>query len=212
MDKKLPLLITVTGMSGVGKDAVIQGLMKLDKHIKQYTSATTRDPRPGEINGEHYHFLTRDDFMNRLNKNEFLEHNANYHGNLYGTLKADVDAIWTDNCDAISDINTHGVFAFRKTIPSQHFALLIMPPSRERLYQRLTQRNPELAEDGKKRFKAAEADLAHMHDPHYVFTNPDMIGSTLNDYDAVFVNDDLEVTVYAVLKRIQEEREKRRMT
>lgn len=84
-----------------------------------------------------------------------------------------------------------------------------MPPSRERLFQRLTKRNPEKAEDGKRRFKAAEEDLDHLNDPFHIFTNPDMRGSKLTDYDAVFVNDDLEVTVYAVAKRIAEERQKR---
>jgi guanylate kinase len=84
-----------------------------------------------------------------------------------------------------------------------------MPPSRERLFQRLTQRNPELAENGKIRFKAAEPDLDHLHDPHYVFTNPDMRGSKLTDYDAIFTNDDLEVTTYAVHARILTERAQR---
>lgn len=204
-----PMLITVTGMSGVGKDAVIKGLMGVDVRIQSYISATTRAPRPGEVDGVDYHFLTRDDFMAKLEQGAFLEHNANYHSNLYGTLRADVEAVWAKGCDAISDINIHGVTAFGTVIPEQHFSVLLLPPSRERLYQRLTQRNPDLAEDGKKRFKAAEADLAHLADPFYVFTNPDMVGSKLTDYDAVFVNDDLEVTVYAVAKRIAEERVKR---
>lgn len=204
-----PMLISMTGMSGVGKDAVIDGLMKVDPKVRRYVTATTRAPRPHEQADIDYHFLTRDDFMRRLEGGDFLEHNANYHGNLYGTLRADVDALWAKGCDGISDINTHGVFEFRKNLPDRHFAILLLPPSRERLFQRLTQRNPELAEDGKKRFKAAEPDLAHLADPFYTFTNPDMVGSKLTDYDAVFVNDDLEVTVYAVAKRIAEERQKR---
>lgn len=203
-----PMLITVNGMSGVGKDSVIKGVMALDKQVVEFTSTTTRAPRPNEIDGVHYHFLSRDEFTKRLNNNQFFEHDE-HHGNIYGVQKVDVETVWAKGCDAVTDSQSDGMFHFRKTMPDRLFAILIMPPSRERLYQRLTQRNPELSEDGKKRFKAAEPDLAHMNDPFYVFTNPDMRGSKLTDYDAVFVNDDLEVTVYAVAKRIAEERQKR---
>jgi guanylate kinase len=200
------LLITVTGPSGTGKDAVIGQLLGQMPSLKRYTTATTRAPRPGEVNGQHYHFLSREEFMARLERGEFLEHNANYHGNLYGTLRADVEAIWAQNCDGISDINIHGVRAFRESIPAAHFAVLLLPPSRDRLEARLTKRNPLMAEQGRARLVAMEPDFPHLHDPHYVFTNPDMVGSRLTDYDAVLVNDDLEVTTYAVAERILAER------
>jgi guanylate kinase len=206
---RAPLLITVTGPSGTGKDAVIKGLTDLDPTIQRFTTATTRAPRIGEVDGVNYHYLSRERFEEKLANGEFLEHNPSYHTNLYGTLRADVEAVWAKGADAISDINIKGVLAFREKLPAQHFAILLMPPSRERLFQRLTQRNPELSEDGKIRFKAAEPDLDHLHDPHYMFTNPDMRGSKLTDYDAVFTNDDLEVTTYAVHARILAERAKR---
>ena len=206
---KQRLLISITGPSGTGKDAVINGLITQDKSLRRYTTATTRSPRPGEVNGVNYHFFTREDFHTRLQKGEFLEHNANYNGNLYGTLRADVEAIWQQNADAISDINVDGVRAFRQSVPQQYFAILMLPPSRDRLEARLTKRNPELAEEGRKRLAQVEADLPHLHDPFYVFTNPDMHGSRLTDYDALFVNDDLEVTIYAVAARIAEERLRR---
>lgn len=204
------MLITVSGPSGTGKDAVINSLCELDNSIARFTTATTRQPRPGEIPGISYHYLTRDDFLARLSRNEFLEHNPNYHTNLYGTLRADVEGVWARGADAISDINVHGVRAFREKLGARHFAILLLPPNRERLAMRLTQRNPALAEEGAARLAAMEADFPHMHDPHYVFTNPDMVGSTLMDYDAIFTNDDLEVTTYAVHARILQERERRK--
>lgn len=200
------LLITVTGPSGTGKDAVIGQLLGQVPNLKRYTTATTRAPRQGEVDGQHYHFLSREDFLQRLEHGAFLEHNANYHGNLYGTLRADVEAIWAGGNDGISDINIHGVRAFRESIPIAHFAVLLLPPSRDRLEARLTKRNPLMAEQGRVRLVAMEPDFPHLHDPHYVFTNPDMVGSRLTDYDAVLVNDDLEVTTYAVAERIMAER------
>lgn len=203
------MLITVSGPSGTGKDAVINNLITLDPSVARFTTATTREPRPDETPDVSYHFLTREDFAQRLERGEFLEHNPNYHRNLYGTLRADVEAVWARGADAISDINIHGVRSFRETVGARLFAILLLPPSRERLAMRLTQRNPALAEEGAARLAAMEADFAHLHDPHHVFTNPDMVGSTLMDYDAVFTNDDLEVTTYAVHARILQEREKR---
>jgi guanylate kinase len=204
-----PLLITITGPSGTGKDAVIQALTALEPSIRRFPTATTRAPRPGEVNGVHYHFLTRPEFEQRLTAGAFLEHNPNYHTNLYGTLRQVVEDIWAQGCDAISDINIHGVRSFRQQLGPRHFAILLLPPSRDRLAARLTQRNPALAEEGAKRLAAMEADFPYLHDPHYLFTNPDMVGSRLGDYDAVFTNDDLEVTTYAVHARILQERASR---
>ncbi len=203
------LLISVTGPSGTGKDAVIRSLLAMDTTIRRFTTATTRAPRPGEVDGQDYHFLPRETFLAKLAAGEFLEHNPTYHGNLYGTLRADVEGVWAQGADAISDININGVRAFRQALGVRHFAVLLLPPSRERLAMRLTQRNPALAEEGAKRLAAMEADFPHLHDPHYVFTNPDMAGSRLTDYDAVFVNDDLEVTTYAVHARLMHERQSR---
>ena len=203
-----PMLITVHGMSGVGKDSIIEGLTRLDPQIKEILSTKSRAPRVGEVDGVHSHFISVDAFQKKLATGDFLEH-SHHHDNLYGIQRTDVEAAWALGCDAISDNQSDGMFQLRKNLPGRYFAILLMPPSRERLFQRLTQRNPELSEEGKKRFKAAEPDLEHLHDPHYVFTNPDMRGSKLTDYDAIFTNDDLEVTTYAVHARILAERAKR---
>ena len=201
----LPLLITVTGPSGTGKDAIIKKLVKMEPNLKRFVTSTTRQPRPDEVHGVNYYFLTREDFLAKLEEGAFAEHNANYHGNLYGTLKSEVEHNFDIGNHVISDINIDGVRAFREHYASQHFAIAILPPSRERLEMRLTQRNPELAEEGRKRLAAMEGDFENMHNPDYVFTNPDMRGSTLRDYDAYFINDDLEVTTFTIIKHLREE-------
>jgi guanylate kinase len=207
-EKKLPLLITVTGPSGTGKDSVINGLMEHDKHIRRYASCVTRPMREGEHEGIDYYFITPTRFEELWAQGEMVERSLHYD-NHYGVRKKIVQDLLSAGHTPIKDMTFTGTSACKETWPEHTFRIAILPPSRERLYQRLTKRNPNLSDEGKARFKLIADDLDHMHDPHYIFTNPDMKGSTLNDYDAVFVNDDLEVTVYTVLKRIEEERERR---
>ncbi|MBI1309173.1 MAG: guanylate kinase [Proteobacteria bacterium] len=215
MKKICPMLMTVTGPSGTGKDAVINALVEQDPQVTRFVTATTRTPRPGEMDGVHYYFLTHKEFEKRLAEGGFYEHNPGYHTNYYGTLKSVVDAHFAEGQDVISDINIDGVRAFEKTLPERLFKILILPPSRERLVQRLTQRNPELAEEGGKRLAAAEADLDHLHDPNWVFQNPDMCssadgrGSSYKDYDVVLINDVLDHTVAELARIVAAERARR---
>lgn len=211
MKKTQPMLITVTGPSGTGKDAVISALIEQDPLIKRFATATTRSPRPGEKDGIHYHFITKEEFAKREEKELFLETDKrNYNGNWYGTLREVVHGYFERGFDVISDINFIGVEQFQKTIPERHLRVLILPPSRDRLLQRLTGRNPALAEEGKKRFDEIEPDLDHLHDPNWVFKNRDMIGSSYKDYDVVLVNDVLDHTVAELAKLVQAERERRK--
>ncbi|MFZ2586900.1 MAG: hypothetical protein WAZ18_02070 [Alphaproteobacteria bacterium] len=203
-----PMLITVSGMSGVGKDSVVMGLCKLDNTLRRVPSATTRPQRPDEIEAVDYYFMGREKFL-KAKENGDIPEVSDYHGNLYGAWLPAIREHMNQGLSPIKDWTWSGVEYFQRDFPQETFSVLVMPPSRERLFQRLTKRNPEKAEDGKRRFKAAEEDLDHLNDPFHIFTNPDMRGSKLTDYDAVFVNDDLEVTVYAVAKRIAEERQKR---
>jgi guanylate kinase len=215
MNKIRPMLITVTGPSGTGKDAVISALVEQEPMVTRFVTATTRSPRPGEVEGVNYHFLSKEEFERRLAVGGFYEHNPGYHGNYYGTLKSVVDAHFEAGMDVISDINIDGVRAFEKVLPERLFRVLILPPSRERLEQRLTRRNPELAEEGRRRLMAAAADLDHLHDPNWIFTNPDMCskvdgrGSSYRDYDVVLINDVLDHTVAELAQILRDERARR---
>jgi guanylate kinase len=210
--KKRPLLITVTGPSGTGKDAVINALLAQDHNVKRFLSATTRAPRPDETHGVHYYFMTPAEFAAAEAAGEFYEVNPVYHGKRYGKLKREVDGHMGRGHDIIADIQIDGVRAFQKIMPEHILKVLIMPPSKERLEQRLTGRNPALADDGRKRLEAAALDLDHLHDPHWVFQNPDMKsavtgeGSTYADYDVVLINDVLDHTVAELARILQQER------
>lgn len=203
-----PFLITITGPSGTGKDSVINGLSLHDAHVRRYASCTTRVMRDGEQEGVDYYYIAHADFDARVASGEIVEFSEHY-GNKYGNILTPVTALLEAGHNPIKDITFSGAKAYDTILPGQVFKIALLPPNRERLYSRLTKRNPNLSEEGKARFKLIADDLDHLHDPTYVFTNPDMRGSKLTDYDAVFVNDDLEVTVYAVAKRLAEERAKR---
>lgn len=203
-----PFLITVSGPSGTGKDSVINNLIKMDPHLRRYPSATTRTIREGEKEGYDYYYVSHEKFDAMVATNEIVEWSHHY-GNKYGNVLSVVKDILNAGDYPIKDITYSGVKAYETILPTQLFKIALLPPSRERLYARLTKRNPDLSEEGKSRFKQIADDLEHMHDPHYKFTFPDMLNSTLMDYDAVFINDDLEVTTYAIAARLEEERKKR---
>ncbi|PIZ29590.1 MAG: hypothetical protein COY40_06585 [Alphaproteobacteria bacterium CG_4_10_14_0_8_um_filter_53_9] len=204
----MPLLITITGPSGTGKDAIIKMLGKRDESIVPFITCTTRSPRPGEEEGVHYYFWTQERFQQALNEGEMIEHDEHY-GNFYGTPKFEVERHFALGHHTVSDINYDGVRQIRESYGTHHMAILLLPPSKERLLSRLTGRNPDLAHEGLARYKQVEADLDHLSDETYTFTNPDMRGSKLGNYDAVFINDDLEVTSFKVLNAIKEEAARR---
>lgn len=207
--KVRPMLISVTGPSGTGKDAVISGLLAQDPQLCRFVTATTRTPRPGEVHGKNYYFLSHDEFKAGLGKGDFIEHNPNYNGNMYGTPKWEIERLFAEGMDVIGDLNAIGVRLFEQAMPERVFKLLLLPPNRERLEQRLTKRNPDLVEEGRQRLQQIEADLDNLHDPNYVFTNPDMVGTSYADYNAIFVNDVLDHTVAEVAQLIRIERERR---
>lgn len=207
--RKRPMLITLTGPSGTGKSAVIAALLAQDPKLRRFVTATTRTPRPGEEEGRDYYFMQRADFEAGVAKGDFLEHNPNYNGNMYGTPRWEVERLFGEGFDVISDINAIGVQLFEGALPERLFKLLILPPNRERLEQRLTKRNPALADEGRIRLQQIEADLDNLHNPSYIFTNPDMAGTSYANYDVVLVNDVLEHTVAEVARIIMSERGRR---
>lgn len=209
--KKNPMLITISGPSGTGKDAVINALLAQDPKLRRGVTANTRDPRPGEVDGVHYHFLTKDEFAELEAKGGFLEvEKGNYGGNWYGTLRHVVNDLFEEGCDLICDITYSGVAQLKKTAPERHFGIMLLPPNIERLEQRLTGRNPALADEGRRRLQSMLPDLEHIHNPNWVFEHIiDLKGSSYKDYDTVFINDVLDHTVAEVAKVITNERARR---
>ena len=211
MIKKSPMLITISGPSGTGKDAVINALLAQDPKLRRGVTANTRDPRPGEIDGIHYHFLTKEKFAEIEFHNGFLEvEKSNYGGNWYGTLRHVVEELFAEGIDLICDITYSGVAQLKQSTPERLFNIMLLPPNIERLEQRLTGRNPDLAHEGRRRLEQMIPDLEHLHNPNWVFQHViDLKGSSYKDYDAVFINDVLDHTVAEVAKVIMTERNRR---
>ncbi|MFZ2620873.1 MAG: guanylate kinase [Alphaproteobacteria bacterium] len=188
-------LILVVGPSGVGKGAVMHGLVKVLPRLKFLVTCTTREVRPGEVNGTDYHFIPKAEFEDGIKRGEFLEHDHHYD-NYYGTRRKDVEGILHTGTDALSDLNWAGVKQILPKMPRQVLTLLVLPPSLQALEDRLNKRQ---AMGGKplsqERMDKIRDDMNHLDDPNYVFTNPDMIGSRLRDYDYIVVNEDLDTTI-----------------
>ena len=214
-NSKHQLVMTITGPSGAGKDAVMSKLVERDDRIVFFATATTRKPRAGEVHGEDYFFLSKEDFQSKIKTGEILEYNEIF-GRFYGTLKSVIDDRISKGYDVISDLNSDGMFQIKEKLPSQHLSFLILPPSLQVLEDRIAKRKIKTNEDLgyiNQRFAKIREDLQHLHDnpddKMYEFKCDDVKNSAINDYDYVIYNDNLDNTVKELLKIIQKERQKR---
>lgn len=175
-------LIVISAPAGTGKTTLVEKLKKeFPDQIVTSISCTTRKPRPGEIDGWDYVFLTEEAFLNRIEQNEFLEH-AVVFGEHYGTLKETVKRQQEAGKDVILVIDTQGAKTLRKKVEA--LFIFIAPPSIEVLKERLKNRKTESHESLRKRLKWAEHEMEQA-----------------KDYDYVIVNDDLEIA-YQAMKSI----------
>jgi guanylate kinase len=187
MTKKRGLLIVISGPSGVGKDTLIERLLELDSNLRYSVSCTTRPPRPGEVDGVDYSFVSRERFQQLIDQGAFLE-NATYNGNLYGTLTERVERERDAGHDVVLKIEVQGAEQVRAKAPDGVF-IFIVPPSVDELVRRQVKRNTETSQDMTARR------LIAMREMEYA-----------SRYDHVVVNDELERAVAEVLAIIRQAR------
>lgn len=147
----------ITGPSGVGKGTLIRGLLQRVPELELSVSATTRDPRPGEIEGTDYHFLTPEQFEERVRGEEFVEH-AIYSGNRYGTLRAELERRIREGVPVVLEIEVEGARQVRCAMP-EALAVFIAPPSAEALRARLVGRGTDPADQIEQRMRTAQREL-----------------------------------------------------
>ena len=138
------LVIVISGPSGSGKSTVINALCKADETLRLSVSATTRKPRPGEVNGVNYHFLSKSEFEARIHQDSFLEW-AEYGGNFYGTLKSEITTAREVGKDAILEIEVKGALQIQAQdlLPARSLLIFIIPASFTILEERLRRRKTE---------------------------------------------------------------------
>ena len=172
----------ISGPSGVGKSTVLGALMEERKNLYFSVSATTRQPRPGEENGVHYHFLTLDTFREWIAQDEFLEH-AEFVGNCYGTPKKYVYEAMDRGQDVILDIEVQGAMQVAEKMP-EVVRIFIAPPSWAELERRLTERGTDTPEKIQGRLARAkeEVKLAGTYD---YFVINDSVEHAMSELDAI---------------------------
>jgi guanylate kinase len=162
-------VLVVTGPSGVGKGTLIRHLLERRPDYRLSVSATTREPRPGEVEGRDYHFLTQQEFERRLAAGDFLEH-ALYAGNHYGTLKEEVDRT---PGNLVLEIEVEGARQVRKALP-EATQVFIAPPSDDALRERLERRKTDTPEAIDRRLARAKEELAARQEFKRVIVNDDL--------------------------------------
>ena len=165
-------LYVFTGPSGAGKGTLLSRLRAEDDKVFYSISATTRAPRPGEVEGVHYHFLTKDDFERSIAHNAFLEY-ARYVDNYYGTLEAPVEEKLNAGFDVILEIEVQGAMQVHEKRPDA-VMVFIAPPSFEELAVRLRGRGTEDEEKVRKRLETARTELQSMDRFDYVVVNDEI--------------------------------------
>lgn len=175
-------LFIVTAASGAGKTSLVKELLAKDNLVKLSVSHTTRQARPGEQNGVHYHFVKEAEFLQILSAGGFLE-SADVHGAKYGTSQSTVDTALQAGFDVILEIDWQGALQVRDIYP-QAISIFILPPSVETLAERLNNRGQDNADVIAKRLAAAREEMSHVVEFDYVTIN-DNFDSALQDLLAI---------------------------
>lgn len=172
-------LIVLSAPSGSGKTTIVRHLLNAtDLPLSFSISATTREPRPGEINGKDYYFLTVEAFKKRIAEEAFVEWEEVYEGVFYGTLKSEIERIWNAGKSVVFDIDVEGGISIKRHFGDQALTIFVQPPSIDDLRKRLEVRNTEGAEQLETRVSKAGKELQRAP-----------------EFDTILINDQLEAAL-----------------
>ena len=173
-------IVVITAPSGAGKSTIVKKLTQQRADLEFSISCTTRAKRDAEVNGKDYYFITVPEFQQRIQKGDFVEYEEVYPGQFYGSLKSEVDRIWSKRKIVIYDIDVKGAESIKKKYGNDAIVIFIAPPDKETLARRLTNRNTESKDSLKKRLKKAEEELSYQSKADKVVVNA--------DFDVAFMN------------------------
>lgn len=184
------LVIVVVSPSGGGKGTILREVMSVNEKMRFSVSATTRNPREGEIEGEHYYFVSREKFETMIAGHEMLEY-AEYCGNYYGTPIAPVEKWVNEGHDVILEIEVQGCEQIKNLLPDC-VTIFILPPSMEVLEKRLRRRGTESEEVLQGRLKTALSEIKYAEKADYIVIN-DKLEDAVEDFNAIIKAEKLKV-------------------
>ncbi|MGL4528067.1 MAG: guanylate kinase [Aestuariivirga sp.] len=159
--------------SGAGKSTLSRRLLASDRNITMSVSVTTRPPRPGEVNGRDYHFISKEEFARLRDGGQLLEH-AEVFGNFYGTPRAPVEEALARGRDVLFDIDWQGTQQLAEAMEGDLVRIFILPPSAEELRERLIRRAQDSASVVAKRMAEASSEISHWPEYDYVIVNENL--------------------------------------
>ena len=186
IDGRNKKVIIFSAPSGSGKTTIIKRLLTYFPEFEFSISATSRQPRAGEVDGQDYYFLTKESFAEKVKNDLFLEWEEVYAGTCYGTLKSEIERIWDNGKIVVFDVDVLGGMRLKEYFGSKALSIFVMPPSIEVLEQRLRIRNTETEEAIQKRLSRSSLELQHS-----------------TKFDVTVVNDVLEQAVVEAKINIQ---------
>ncbi|MFV2055093.1 MAG: guanylate kinase [Thiohalomonadales bacterium] len=178
-------LYIISAPSGAGKTSLIKALLNIDGTVSLSVSHTTRQPRPAEKDGSDYHFVSQQSFEELVRNNAFIEH-AKVFENYYGTAVSSVSDALTSGNDLILEIDWQGANQVRKSFP-EALGIFILPPSRQALQQRLSDRAQDDEKTIRNRMAAAISEMSHYHEFDYLIINDDF-DSALAELQAILIS------------------------
>jgi len=178
-------LIVISAPSGAGKTSIVHQLLKDIPELSFSVSACSRESRENEVHGKDYYYLGVEGFRQKIKENAFLEWEQVYENQYYGTLKSEIERIWSEGKSVIFDVDVVGGLNIKKQYSKESLSIFIMPPSLEVLAERLIDRGSESDESVKKRLDKAEEEI-----------------SKNKQFDTIILNDDFEIACEQIKKVI----------